>query len=125
MKKGILIGIGILIAGLVIVGKMVLSEKERMKEEQLLFVSGKKEACLSCHGGIEEAHPKAPLHCSACHKGNSGSREKDAAHQGMIKNPGDLAFADQTCGTCHKQIVDCVIRSLMATRSGTFSALSI
>ncbi|HEX9757836.1 MAG TPA: hypothetical protein VGB26_08555 [Nitrospiria bacterium] len=122
MKKGILIGAVFLMIGVAIGGKMILDEIKKQKEDdRLLFASGKTEACLSCHEGSEEAHPKAPLHCTACHLGNKDSSEKSAAHQGMIENPGDLTVADQTCGTCHKEIVDRVKRSLMATRSGTMS----
>lgn len=41
----------------------------------------------------------------------------------MINNPADLSVAEQTCGLCHKPIVERVKRSIMAIRSGTFSGV--
>lgn len=113
-----------IIVGLIIVGRVVISERDRYDNEVPLFATGKNESCLSCHEGIEEIHPKSPLYCTTCHLGNPDETEETGAHRGLIKNPADLEVADQTCGTCHAAIVDHVKRSIMATRAGAFSALS-
>jgi len=111
----------LLVVGGVIVVTMLMREQQREAGRGLLFANGRGEACLSCHKGIEEAHPKAPLYCTACHKGDGHATDKTMAHRGMIPNPADLTVAGQTCGQCHHAIVERVTRSLMATRAGTTS----
>jgi len=123
MKRGLLVGIVLVIVGLLAVGAMLMRERAWQYARPILFAGGKSEACLSCHKGIEEIHPKAPLYCTTCHKGNAAATEKAAAHEGMIHNPADLPVVDQTCGTCHGTIMNRVKRSLMATRSGTASGV--
>ena len=126
-NKPILVAVAVVMGGLIIGGILVSGLWLRGIPQQganpLLLAGGKGEACLSCHQGIEEVHPKAPLYCTSCHKGDGHATVKTVAHTGMITNPADLAVVDQTCGTCHQTIVDRVKRSLMATRSGTFSGV--
>jgi hypothetical protein len=53
--------------------------------------------------------------CSPCHKGNEGGATKEAAHQGMIKQPSsDLSV----CGKCHDDIAQHFKTSLHYTTSG-------
>ncbi len=43
--------------------------------------------------------------CTGCHKGTDNTADKNLAHSGdFISNPS--IFNEQTCGTCHKTIVD-------------------
>ena len=77
--------------------------------------------CALCHRGIEDAHPKRALSCTACHRGDGTATSMDKAHAGMWANPSDLRVVDRTCGTCHKAITQAVKASIMAHRSGTQS----
>jgi hypothetical protein len=77
--------------------------------------------CVLCHRGIEDAHPKRSLTCTACHRGDAKATSPEKAHAGMWANPSDLRVVEQTCGTCHKAIAQKVKASIMAHRSGTQS----
>ncbi len=99
--------------------------------------------CLDCHAGIEVINRamdrtwKAHSNCIACHKGKAEGRTVDAAHQGLIPNPGDLRVVTDTCGTCHsrfgmgagltsgtaRDVVDRVLRSPMALATGEIAAV--
>ncbi len=52
--------------------------------------------------------------CTECHRGNADAVEEDTAHEGLIKDPGDLLFAEGTCGKCHPEDVRRVKTSAMA-----------
>ncbi len=87
-----------------------------------------KEKCLYCHKSVtdpDKAHPIVAFGCYACHLGNPYSTDKNAAHRGIVLNPGDLEIAYKTCGKpgCHVQEVKRVTRSLMATNSGIIGTL--
>jgi len=77
--------------------------------------------CVTCHRGIEDAHPKKRLTCTRCHRGDAKAEDAANAHAGMWANPSDLRVVDQTCGACHKAITANVKSSIMAHRSGTQS----
>src|SRR5439155_6414818 len=81
------------------------------------------ERCVSCHRGIEDAHPKKALACTICHRGDPAATTYDKAHAGMWANPSDLRVVDRTCGAggCHQAIAAKVKSSIMAHRSGTQS----
>ncbi len=58
-------------------------------------------SCMSCHeehGTMDASHA---FECTKCHKGNSETTDKNEAHSGLIKNPGDLRTVETTCGSCH------------------------
>ncbi len=75
--------------------------------------------CVQCHGPVMAARDlHVGLDCSACHLGNAEAIEADAAHQGMIRIPGNLADASRTCGVCHAQEVSDIHHSLMTTNVG-------
>jgi hypothetical protein len=79
--------------------------------------------CARCHRGIDEAHPRKPLACVTCHRGDPTATAAAPAHAGMYANPSDLRVVDRTCGTsgCHQAIAARVKASIMAHRSGTQS----
>ncbi len=90
--------------------------------EVVLLTSGKVELCLSCHKEVvqEKAHAREVVGCSYCHLGNPLTLDLKKAHQGMVKNPGDLRVVEKTCGqaNCHPSDVSKVKKSLMATNYG-------
>lgn len=78
--------------------------------------------CLSCHQGIESIGGKMDsFSCVLCHKGAGGAKEKEAAHRGMHSNPGDLRVAKRTCGMCHAEQYENLMKSLHATSAGVIS----
>jgi hypothetical protein len=83
----------------------------------------RQERCAICHRGIEDAHPKKPLACTTCHRGEAQATTAAEAHAGMWANPSDLRVVDRTCGAsgCHQTIAAKVKSSIMAHRSGTQS----
>ena len=78
--------------------------------------------CMSCHKGIEDAHPKLPLSCTDCHGGDGEATTKEEGHVALSSssfkirkmatdqldtlseeemlfiNPGDLRVAHRGCG---------------------------
>ncbi len=89
--------------------------------------AGQIEMCLSCHQTeiLDPAHDRNVLGCSPCHGGDRLAIDKDIAHEGLIKNPGDLRVVDKTCGMagCHAPDVKKVKNSLMATNRGIIATL--
>ena len=81
--------------------------------------SSSSSTCINCHGSMEGLSPlHAQLECVTCHKGNNAIAEKDSSHFGMIRVPGNLADAQETCGICHAEAVNNINKSLMTTNSG-------
>ncbi len=89
--------------------------------------SGQVEMCLSCHKSekLDAAHDRLVLGCSPCHLGDALAIDKDKAHEGIVKNPGDLRVVEKTCGIegCHAPDVKKVKNSLMATNRGILATL--
>lgn len=89
--------------------------------------SGRVEMCLSCHKTekLDGAHDRLVVGCSPCHLGDALAINKDNAHKGIIKNPGDLRVVEKTCGIegCHAPDVKKVKNSLMATNRGILATL--
>jgi hypothetical protein len=78
--------------------------------------------CLQCHKGIESIGKEhEDLACEDCHGGNPDGVTKQADHVGLYNNPGDLNIVENTCGTCHEEIVSRVKKSLHATSAGVIS----
>ncbi|WP_136798888.1 MULTISPECIES: multiheme c-type cytochrome [Desulfosediminicola] len=80
--------------------------------------------CLTCHEGIEPISEDPEVHdmeCVECHFGDASATDAEAAHKGMFANPSDMRVIDQTCGTCHDEIVEHVKKSLHATSAGKIS----
>ena len=78
--------------------------------------------CVQCHvaeqSGFGSAHAFAAGGCSVCHAGNSVAVTEEAAHDGLIAFPGDLANASRACGNCHANRVAGVEGNLMNTGHG-------
>lgn len=101
--------------------------------------------CLSCHDGIERFTDgimqdtiealgpdySDPGGCVICHGGNPAATDKAAAHQGapsqlsdgggpqtFYPDPGSVWIADRTCGQCHDDYANRLIKSLMNTEAG-------
>lgn len=87
------------------------------------IVSDHREGCLACHKGMKgliSAHDPETIGCASCHLGNPWTLDKELAHAGMTRTPGNLSVVDQTCGTsnCHRDQAARVHHSLMNTMSG-------
>ena len=88
--------------------------------------SRSKENCLTCHArmtGFARAHDPQKIGCVSCHSGNGAAREKNEAHRGLVRIPGNLATAMLTCGQagCHPAISANIQTSLMASGRGIVS----
>ena len=119
-----------LILLLLLIGLVALIVSEQLtKRPQELFqtTTGRVEMCLSCHQKekLDPAHDTKILGCSSCHLGDALAIGKEAAHKGMVLNPGDLRVVEQTCGngSCHASDVKKVKNSLMATNRGILATL--
>jgi hypothetical protein len=76
-------------------------------------------SCIECHGAMDGLSPlHNQLDCISCHKGNNLSFDKDSAHYGMLRIPGNLADASETCGVCHPDAIEHISSSLMTSNSG-------
>lgn len=84
------------------------------------------ENCLICHDSLpspDNNHSKEALGCSSCHLGNPYATKEKDAHRGMVKNPANLPYTTVTCGKCHKDQVERVRHSIMATNVGLINTL--
>ncbi len=93
------------------------------RKNQLPILLEENEGCQYCHEGMtgfSPSHNPEAIGCVACHLGNSFSINKESAHSGMIKIPGNLETAHLSCGTaqCHTGISERVDKSIMNTMSG-------
>ena len=81
--------------------------------------------CLRCHRGIEpisDVPQMKVLSCTFCHRGDPDGTTKEAAHKGLWANPSDFRVASQTCGVCHREILERAKKSIHATSAGIISA---
>lgn len=89
---------------------------------------GSPDGCIVCHEADADpspAHPLTVMGCAVCHLGNPFARDKEAAHMGVVRNPGSLQVAGKTCGqpSCHPELPGRVEKSLMATNRGIFAVM--
>lgn len=80
------------------------------------------DGCASCHAdvkGIEASH--ASSSCAVCHLGNPRSTEKQLAHLGLVRIPGNAADMDRTCGACHVDLPHRFRNNIMTTMNGVVS----
>jgi len=101
----------------------IYSEKDSGSFKNLSVL---KESCIQCHGevkGFSPYHNPQKIGCSSCHLGDTSVKTKLEAHYGMIRIPGNLNSANQSCGqvNCHPGISERVDSSLMSTMSGVIS----
>lgn len=87
---------------------------------------GQPEGCLVCHRdvtGLGNAHRADAVGCASCHGGDRLTLDKQRAHDGMRRIPGNLADAAQSCGqsSCHQPVVERVNNSLMNTMAGVIA----
>ena len=113
---------------LALIGYFAYQEQKTKRPGQIeVTTTGFLEMCLSCHKDEkpDPAHAAHMLGCSPCHLGDVKATTKEAAHKGMVINPGDLRVAEQTCGKegCHPADVHKVKNSLMATNRGILATL--
>ena len=128
MKRKSLKSRWLLFSLLLVVLALVVRENLTKRPDKLYqLVNGQVEMCLSCHKEekLDPAHGREVLGCSACHLGDPLAIDKTKAHQGIVKNPGDLRVVEKTCGVegCHAQDVKKVKNSLMATNRGILATL--
>ena len=93
---------------------------------QTPLILGKKESCVVCHNkvhGFMDSHNPKVIGCFSCHGGNPFATNKNQAHKNMIRIPGNLATAQQSCGTtqCHPDISRRLPSGLMSSLSGMIS----
>ncbi len=110
----IIIAINVLVAILYFIGGNIYTISNSSKSS---------EGCQNCHAemeGFSQWHNPKIIGCASCHLGNSISNNKDLAHAGMIKIPGNLETANVTCGAtgCHPGIKERVEKSMMNSMSG-------
>jgi len=78
--------------------------------------------CLDCHPsaavGHASGHAFGATDCGPCHGGDPLAAARDAAHQGLVAFPGQMADVPRTCGGCHPAQVEAVRASPMATLRG-------
>nr|MBF0223344.1 amino acid ABC transporter substrate-binding protein [Desulfobulbaceae bacterium] len=107
---------------------LIVRENLTNRPDQLYqTLSGQVEMCLACHQKeiLDPAHDTKILGCSPCHLGSPLAIDKDIAHEGIVKNPGDLRVVEKTCGVqgCHGLDTHKVKNSLMATNRGILATL--
>ncbi|MEW6290019.1 MAG: hypothetical protein AB1545_09205 [Thermodesulfobacteriota bacterium] len=107
---------------------LVIRENMTERPDRLYqTTSGRVEMCLSCHKTekLDGAHDRLVVGCSPCHLGDFLAIDKQKAHEGIVKNPGDLRLVEKTCGIegCHAADVKKVKNSLMATNRGILATL--
>ena len=117
------------IAVMVATLSLLVWREYQLKRPSQLYVTaaGTVDMCLSCHQEekLDAAHDAKMLGCTPCHLGDPLAITADAAHRGMVVNPGDLRHADRTCSVegCHPSDIHKVKNSLMATNRGILSTL--
>lgn len=113
---------------LVVILILIVRENLTKRPEKLYqLTTGQIDMCLACHQKekLDPAHDTKVLGCASCHLGDAMAIGKEAAHKGIVKNPGDLRVVEKTCGIegCHAPDVKKVKNSLMATNRGILATL--
>ncbi|MBU2509694.1 hypothetical protein KJ966_00075 [bacterium] len=93
---------------------------------EIPVIMGHREGCILCHQqvtGFSSSHDPQAVGCSSCHLGDPLSPEKEVAHDGMAKVPGNMDRVMETCGQsdCHRDLAAKVSTSLMASGQGMVS----
>ena len=70
--------------------------------------------CVGCHAQTSEMDPSHAVACVRCHAGDPAAEDAEAAHKGLIPDPGDLRTVEKTCAACHPDEARRVKHSAMA-----------
>ncbi len=70
--------------------------------------------CSGCHSTIQ-LDPAHPIACTSCHSGNDSETTKEAAHVGLVGQPGHPDTMKTSCGGCHSESLDSFAHSLHAS----------
>lgn len=102
------------------------SEIPSIMVENIPVVMGHREGCVLCHQnvtGFSPSHHPQAVGCSTCHLGNPLSPDKESAHQGIVRVPGNMDTVTETCGQsdCHRDLTGKIASSLMASGKGMVS----
>ncbi len=69
--------------------------------------------CRACHSMTPD--PAHNFNCIICHNGDGDTKDKEVAHDGLIKLPSHPANMRITCGKCHPKMVESTEHSLHFT----------
>lgn len=99
---------------------------ESLRQRPIPVVLDRREGCLFCHAGVKglsASHSPESVGCASCHGGNPFSLEKGMAHARLVRVPGNLADAGQSCATarCHPGMASRVAASLMNSMAGVIA----
>ncbi|MEE4166229.1 MAG: hypothetical protein V2I35_09530 [Desulfocapsaceae bacterium] len=72
--------------------------QEDKPEEQAVHTAA---GCAGCHAVELDRHHQ--FACIECHRGVDGTEDRQAAHQGLVKQPSHPDNAEQFCQRCHRQ----------------------
>ncbi len=127
-KKMIIPAVLLACIGLLLGLHHLLRDSEILIDEaaDIPIIMGQREGCFLCHQkvtGFASSHDPQAIGCSSCHLGNPLSPDKEEAHEGMAKIPGNMDQAMETCGqsACHRDLAVKVSSSLMASGQGMVS----
>jgi len=117
----------LLLVLLVLFGLVVRENLTKRPDHLYQLTDNRIDQCLSCHQNerLDAAHDAKVVGCAVCHLGDPLAGTKEAAHRGLVKNPGDLRVVDRTCGVegCHAIVVPHLKNALMATNRGILATM--
>ena len=111
----------VLLLAVFFISRSCLKDPSAEQFDSYVSTAGNRESCVSCHSqfkGYSEFHNPENIGCAACHLGQPDAMDKDSAHAMMVRVPGNLEDAAETCGKCHPAELAKVRKSLMTTNSG-------
>ena len=120
-RYGLIFVLSVLVFGFLFLKFTDFNVRSTINNEEYLAIPTKKESCFNCHTqttGFSEYHNPITIGCTSCHLGNSTTINKSESHKGMVRIPGNLSNAANTCGKCHASELHKIKHSLMTTNSG-------
>lgn len=131
LQRVLLLSFSIAVASTVVVDSLGLSQRGTA-------ASYSDNQCVNCHAKISQptgisrryldwhfsAHKTGGVGCDKCHGGDATAREPRKAHKGVInhsQNESRLSLANlpETCGACHKAVVNSFVESVHYQRLKT------
>jgi hypothetical protein len=103
--------------------QVISADGHRSQLDPFIISTRAPETCENdgCHIGIEHISAEMDFQCTKCHSGNGAETDKNESHKDMYINPGDLIVVDDTCGDCHPEEVERILKSFHATSAGVIS----